>query len=111
MSSSLRFYLQIVAYIINLEINFIVQWIIFLIFEFIEFLQKKLEWIHKKSDSSKGGIILNLNKIRFCDILNIRYKIILILHFMPVIRVVLIALIAQFQSKSRCVILPVIFPK
>jgi hypothetical protein len=34
----------------------------------IEFLQKKLEWIHKKSDSLKGGIILNPNEIRSYDI-------------------------------------------
>jgi hypothetical protein len=74
--SSLRFYLRSVAYIINLEINYRVQWIIFLIFEFIEFLQKKLEWIHKKlnipiskkSDSSKGGIILNPDEISSCKI-------------------------------------------
>lgn len=47
-----------------------------MIFEFIQFLQKKLEWIHKKlnipipkkSDSSKGGIILNPDEIRSCDI-------------------------------------------
>ena len=40
----------------------------------IEFLQKKLEWIHKKlnipipkkSDSSKGGIILNPDEISSC---------------------------------------------
>ena len=44
--------------------------------EFIEFLQKKLEWIHKKlnipilkkSDSSKGGIILSPDEISSCDI-------------------------------------------
>ena len=43
---------------------------------YIEFLQKKLEWIHKKlnitipkkSDSSKGGIILNPDEISSCDI-------------------------------------------
>ena len=43
----------------------------------IEFLQKKLEWIHKKlnitipkkSDSSKGGIILNSDEISSCDII------------------------------------------
>ena len=43
---------------------------------YIEFLQKKLEWIHKKlnipipkkSDSSKGGIILNLDEISSCKI-------------------------------------------
>ena len=42
----------------------------------IEFLQKKLEWIHKKlnipipkkSDSSKGGIILSPDEISSCDI-------------------------------------------
>lgn len=42
----------------------------------IEFLQKKLEWIHKKlnipipkkSDSSKGGIILNPDEISSCKI-------------------------------------------
>jgi len=34
----------------------------------IEFLQKKLEWIHKKSDSSKGGIILNPDEISSCHI-------------------------------------------
>lgn len=42
----------------------------------IEFLQKKLEWIHKKlnipipkkSDSSKGGIILNPDVISSCKI-------------------------------------------
>lgn len=43
---------------------------------YIEFLQKKLEWIHKKlniqipkkSDSSKGGIILYPDEISSCDI-------------------------------------------
>ena len=43
---------------------------------YIEFLQKKLEWIHKKlnipipkkSDSSKGGIILNPDEISSCKI-------------------------------------------
>ena len=48
----------------------------FMILEFIEFLQKKLEWIHKKlniqipkkSDSSKGGIILNPDEISSCKI-------------------------------------------
>jgi hypothetical protein len=48
----------------------------FMILEFIELLQKKLEWIHKKlniqipkkSDSSKGGIILNPDEISFCKI-------------------------------------------
>jgi hypothetical protein len=42
----------------------------------IEFLQKKFEWIHKKlnitipkkSDSSKGGIILNPDEISSCNI-------------------------------------------
>ena len=44
---------------------------------YIEFLQKKLEWIHKKlnipipkiSDSSKGGIILSSDEISSCDII------------------------------------------
>ena len=44
---------------------------------YIEFLQKKLEWIHKKlnitipkkSDSSKGGIILSPDEISLCDII------------------------------------------
>ena len=44
---------------------------------YIQFLQKKLEWIHKKlnitipkkSDSSKGGIILNSDEISSCDII------------------------------------------
>ena len=43
---------------------------------YIQFLQKKLEWIHKKlnitipkkSDSSKGGIILSPDEISSCDI-------------------------------------------
>jgi len=47
-----------------------------MILEFIELLQKKLEWIHKKlniqipkkSDSSKGGIILNPDEISSCKI-------------------------------------------
>ncbi len=52
--------------------------VIFVFPEFIciEFLQNKLEWIHKKlnipipkkSDSSKGGIILSPDEIRYCDI-------------------------------------------
>ena len=44
---------------------------------YIEFLQKKLEWIHKKlnipipkiSDSSKGGIILSPDEISSCNII------------------------------------------
>lgn len=44
---------------------------------YIEFLQKKLEWIHKKlnitipkkSDSSKGGIILSSDEISSCNII------------------------------------------
>jgi len=53
--------------------------VIFVFSEFIliEFLQKKLEWIHKKlnitipkkSDSSKGGIILSPDEISLCDII------------------------------------------
>jgi len=50
--------------------------IVFPEYIYIEFLQKKLEWIYKKlnipipkkSDSSKGGIILNPDEISSCDI-------------------------------------------